>query len=564
MNRKNIKKVLDELTADIAGIADKKIASIINTLINLVEVLAEENAQLKESNQQLKDEVNRLKGEQGKPDIRKQKKDGEDGQENPDHSSEKDRAKRGRDKKQRKPKNKKTQTVLIDRQVAIEFDKTILPQDAIFKGYEYRVIQDLKVATDNVEFKLPVYYSPSLKKTFIAPMPEAYKGGEFGPSIKSLIITFYRDSGMTIPAIARFLETFGIYISRSTISDMLIKNHDTFHQEKEDIFNAGMQASAYQHVDDTGCRVNGENHYAHVFCNSFFTAYFTRKNKDRLTLLDILCRGDLRYTLNQAAYDLMLEFGLPIKWKDQITPLLQTEPLTREQLDVILKQLFPNPKKQSTNRRIIIESAALTYYQQSNYFIQHLISDDAPQFNKLSLYHALCWIHEGRHYKKLNPISELNRQILDKFLDQFWDYYSALLIYKQNPSDSSIAQELSEQFDGLFATITGYNALDIRIAMTRAKKEALLLVLAYPFLPLHNNPSELGARVQARMRDINLQTITDNGTKSKDTFATIVQTAKKLGVNIYEYLYDRVSKKVEMPSLAEMIISTSNAALNSS
>ena len=29
MNRKNIKKVLDELTADIAGIADKKIASII-------------------------------------------------------------------------------------------------------------------------------------------------------------------------------------------------------------------------------------------------------------------------------------------------------------------------------------------------------------------------------------------------------------------------------------------------------------------------------------------------------------------------------------------------------
>ena len=68
MNRKNIKKVLDELTGDIAGIADKKIAGIINTLINLVEVLAEENEQLKESNQQLKDENNRLKGEQGKPD----------------------------------------------------------------------------------------------------------------------------------------------------------------------------------------------------------------------------------------------------------------------------------------------------------------------------------------------------------------------------------------------------------------------------------------------------------------------------------------------------------------
>ena len=61
------------------------------------------------------------------------------------------------------------------------------------------------------------------------------------------------------------------------------------------------------------------------------------------------------------------------------------------------------------------------------------------------------------------------------------------------------------------------------------------------------------SRVQARMRDINLHTISDNGTKSKDTFATIVQTAKKLGVNIYDYIRDRVSQKNEMQSLADII-----------
>ena len=44
MNRKDIKKVLDELTGDIDSITDKKAVAIIKVLINLVEMLAEENA----------------------------------------------------------------------------------------------------------------------------------------------------------------------------------------------------------------------------------------------------------------------------------------------------------------------------------------------------------------------------------------------------------------------------------------------------------------------------------------------------------------------------------------
>lgn len=320
-----------------------------------------------------------------------------------------------------------------------------------------------------------------------------------------------------------------------------------------------MKADPYQQTDDTGCRVNGQNYHTHVFCGRSFTAYFTRKHKDRLTLLDIICCGDLKYALNQDAYDLMTSSGLAAKWLDQVKPLLQRELLTRGEVDAILLKLLPNPKKHRTTRRIILESAALVYYRHSNYFIQHLMSDDASQFNKLALHHALCWIHEGRHYKKLNPISALNRQVLDAFLKQFWDYYDSLLLYTETPSEIK-AKELSKEFDTLFDTQTGYDALDARITMTRAKQDALLLVLAYPFLPLHNNASELGARVQARMRDINLQTISENGTKSKDTFATIVQTAKKLGVNVYQYIYDRLSKKYEMPSLAALIMAASTTA----
>jgi len=136
MNRQDIKKALDELTGDIDSIADKKVVGIIKTLVNLVEILADANEQLKATNQQLKDEINHLKGEQGKPNIRKQTKDGDNDRGNSDHSSEKNRNK-GKGDKKKKHKNKKTETVRIDRKVTVEFDKTILPDDATFKGYDH-------------------------------------------------------------------------------------------------------------------------------------------------------------------------------------------------------------------------------------------------------------------------------------------------------------------------------------------------------------------------------------------------------------------------------------------
>lgn len=551
MNRNDIKKVLNELTKDIDSITDKKAVAIIKVLINLVEMLAEENALLKEQVQQLKDEINRLKGEQGKPNIRGQSKGGDgDGTGNTNHSSEEDRKKR---RKKKKNKGKTKKTIPIDRRVTIELDKTQLPDDAEFKGYETRIVQDLKIITDNVEFKLQTFYSPSLKKTFVAPMPPEYKGSEFGPGVKALVITLYRDSGMTTPAIDHFLKTFDLQISHGTISSWLTEEHDIFHAEKEDIIDAGRAASPYQQMDDTGSRVNGKNHYTHVLCNDFFTAYFTRPGKDWLTLLELLCRDQLMFLFNQDALAIMTEFGLAKKWLKHISSMLQTEPLTRKDIDALLKALFPNPKKHKTNRRIVLESCALAWYQQSEYYIHYLMTDDAPQFNKLALHHILCWVHEGRHYKKLNPLSDINRNILDAFLNQFWDYYDALLTYKAAPS-LEMATELSLQFDHLFATTTGYDALDQRIRLTRTKKPELLLVLEHPFLPTHNNGSELGTRVQARIRDINYQTVSENGTKSKDTFATLVQTSRKMGVNFYRYVYDRLTKTFEMPSLAELIL----------
>jgi FtsZ-binding cell division protein ZapB len=94
--RSFINDVRKEITVDLLyKTKDKKAVTIIKVLANLVEMLAEENALLREENQKLRDEINRLKGEQGKPNLRKQSKDGDGGNTgNSNHSSEEDRNKR--------------------------------------------------------------------------------------------------------------------------------------------------------------------------------------------------------------------------------------------------------------------------------------------------------------------------------------------------------------------------------------------------------------------------------------------------------------------------------------
>jgi hypothetical protein len=61
------------------------------------------------------------------------------------------------------------------------------------------------------------------------------------------------------------------------------------------------------------------------------------------------------------------------------------------------------------------------------------------------------------------------------------------------------------------------------------------------------------ARRQARTRDIHLHTMSADGTIAKDALATVVGTSKKLSVNLFAYIFDRVTRKFEMMSLAELI-----------
>ncbi len=548
MNRLDVVKALEKVSQDIDAITDESVRSTQKILLNLVELLLKDNDELRAENQRLRDENNRLKGEQGKPDVRKQTND---------ISSENDRNKKPRGKRKKKKKRKKKNRIKINRTEICVIDKDQLPNDAVFKGYKTSIVQDVIIQTDNVEFKKATYYSHSLNKTFMASLPKGYSG-EFGPNLRKLVISLNHECGMTESCIANFLENHDILIGSGTISRLLTQppEMDEFRQEYRDITAAGLSSADYQQMDDTGARVKGKNYYDHILCNEFYTAYFTRQHKDRLTIIDILTQGEMKFAFNEQSFLLMREMKLPEKWLDTIKNNHFGKIVNREELDIILDALFPSLKKQQTNRQTLAEATAIAAYQLLPYAAKFLLTDEAPQYNKITKHHALCWVHIGRFYKKLMPVVNFHRIELDEFITKFWNYYHQLLVYKTCPTTSD-AEHLSKEFDLLFSTETSYDQLNERIAKTKDKKDQLLLVLEFPFLPLHNNASELGARSQARRRDMSFHTMSQNGTIAKDTFMTLRQTAKKLAVNFYKYIGDRINKTYEMPSLADLIVERS-------
>lgn len=276
-------------------------------------------------------------------------------------------------------------------------------------------------------------------------------------------------------------------------------------------------------------------------------------NKDRLTIVDVLRNlGARTFRINAEAIDLLHVFGLAQRTVRIMQDLPHDQDLSEVEFTALLDARLPTLGPQQRLR--ILEAAAVAAYHAQLEFpvVKLLLCDDAPQFNWVTEQLALCWIHEGRHYKKLDPSSVPFRSALADFTKQFWEYYDQLLVYRQQPSTDEKAR-LETKFDTLFATVTGYRALDERIAKTALKKASLLLVLDHPEIPLHNNPAELGARQRVRKRDVSFGPRTPDGAKAWDTFMTLTATAKKLGVSICYYIHDRVSGAFELPDLADII-----------
>ncbi len=443
------------------------IRELILQLLSTIEQLAQANQELRKENHQLKDEINRLKGEKGKPKIPSN---------NPDYQ-----AKAPKEKPKKWHKDIKKPKIKIDRTEYIKIDKSILPPDAEHNGYRQVIRQNIKFETDNIEFWLERYYSPSLKKTYEAKLPGSLQNTEFGSQLKAFIAYLYYAGRVTENKIYRILKEIGIIISEGEISNILTKEKSNAYAiEKQAIFETGVSHADYLNIDETGARHKGNNHYLHVVCNKLFTAFFIRQAKGSNTIKHF--------------------FGLNDK----------------EQMDI------------------------------------PLISDDAGQYIDVSSHHALCWIHEIRHYKKMNPFLSHHKSILNVFLTELWTFYELLAQYKEAPNKTK-SMYIHERFDSIFSTVTGYGTLDERIAKTKKKKDELLLVLDYPNVPLHNNLAEIAVREGVIKRKISYGTRSELGRLAWENMLSIQDTCRKLGISFYRYLYDIFSDSYSMPRLYDLI-----------
>lgn len=530
---------------DLLAIADEKVRQFVRRLLNWVETLSAEVKNLRAENQALRDENNRLKGEQGKPQIKANKPPRS---ETSEHSSEKERK-----KSHNRHKASKKAEITIHQEKVVKVAANELPADAQFKGYVKVVVQDIVLKTNNVCFLKEKYYSPSTHKTYLAKLPAGYDG-QFGPGVKALGLNLYFEVGASEPKILGFFENIGLKISKGTLSSLLIKNQGVFDAESDAIYESGLRSTSYQQSDSTLTRVNGQNQNCHVVCNPFYSVYRTLLHKDRISILDVLRNGHpRRFRLNQDTLDCLATVQLSKETRQILASCCKELSLDETEFEKLLTSIVPKLGKQQ-HKEVLDAAAIAAYWSQTDWpVIKILVCDDAPHYNKLTRSMMLCWVHEGRPYKKLQPFVPLHRTLLDAFLKRFWDYYHELLDYKENPSYAERLR-LEAAFDDLFSTQTGYGLLDKQIAKTRAKKTSLLLVLKHPELPLHNNASELGVRRRVRKRDVSFGPRTDNGRKAWDTFMTLAETARKLGISFYVYLCDRISDCHTIPPLADLVM----------
>ena len=119
------------------------------------------------------------------------------------------------------------------------------------------------------------------------------------------------------------------------------------------------------------------------------------------------------FRLNELALSLLERFGLAQKWSKQLASLLVAEKdYTEKQMDAMLDLYLP--KLGAQQRKWIKDALAIAAYRSQDIWpvVELLLCDDAPQFNWLTVELALCWIHEGRHEKRVETEHSLSPTVV--------------------------------------------------------------------------------------------------------------------------------------------------------
>ena len=507
---------------------------LVEQLLDIIALQQERIQQLEERIQQLQDEIARLKGLKTRPRIAP--------------STLESPPRPPRDPNAKRPgsaKRSKTAQLTITEDIVVRLVDH--PDEAVFKGYEDFVVQDLILKPRVIRYRRERWLTPD-GTSLVAPLPaDVLPGSHYGPDLICYILHQYHHQHVTQPLLLEQLHQVGIDISAGELNRILTENNAAFHQEKAELLPAALAVSDYVEVDDTGARHQGHNGACTQIGNELFASFASTASKSRLNFLELLRQPHTDYVINETA---------TAYWQRQKLPQAVMDSLRRG------PQAFADPAAWQARLRalgitgerhvrIASEGALL------GSLIAHgvspelvILSDGAGQYDVLV--HAACWIHAERPLARLIPYSEEHRAAIAQVRGEIWDLYQDLKAYRQQPEPSQRA-DLEARFDALCGQRTGFPSIDGVLKGMRAHRAALLRVLERPEVPLHTNLSEGHLRDYVKKRKISGSTRSELGRQARDTFASLKKTCRELGVNFWAYLQDRVRGVGQMPRLADLI-----------
>jgi hypothetical protein len=421
------------------------------------------------------------------------------------------------------------------------------PPGSVFKGYEDFVVQDLIIRPEVILYRRERWQAPD-GQNLVAGLPaDVRPDSHFGPTLISFILHQYHHQHVTQPLLWEQLDQLGIDISTGQLSRILTEEKDVFHQEKAELLPAGLEVSTYVQVDDTGARHQGHNGFCTHIGNEWFAYFESTDSKSRQNFLEVLRGVPTDYTVN----DFAVAYWQRQKLSQAVIERLMAG--ARRWADKAAWQAFLSAQEVTDPRhaRIATEGALLGSLIAQGVSPELIVlSDGAGQFDVFM--HALCWLHVERPLERLVPHNEKHRAAIARIRQGIWDLYAGLKAYRQAPVEA-MRDVLGKQFDDLVAQRTDYPSIDGVLKGMEADRAKLLQVLERPEVPLHNNLSEGHIRDYVKKRKISGSTRSVLGRRARDTFASLKKTCRRLGVNFWAYLQDRVRDLGEIPRLADQI-----------
>jgi hypothetical protein len=519
---------------ELPEVRPEELTPLVDSLFAIIRQLLDRVQQLEETVQQLRDENALLKGQKPRPKISPSQLEPPTPPVRP-----KDAKRPGSDKR---PKNSQ---LLIPDDVTLHPDN--LPPGAVLKGYEPYVVQELLIEAKATRYLRARYELPG-GGSVLAPLPaNVLTGSHYGPNLICYVLDQHHHAHVTQPLLLEQLHDFGIDISAGQLSRILTEDQETFHQEKDEVRTAGLATASYIGTDDTGARHRGRNGYCTVIGNDLFACFESTDTKSRLNFLQVMHGSQRLYAINE----ITLAYWEEQRLAAALVEALRQGPQAFSTESAWQTQLAELAITSERHVRLASEGALL------GGLIEHgvspelvVLSDGAPQFD--ILLHASCWVHAERPLARMLPHNDAHRAVIEQVREQIWQLYKDLKAYRQQPVATQ-QPVLQTCFDALCNQKTGYPNVDAVLKEIRDHKADLLRVLERPEVPLHNNASESDIREYVKKRKISGGTRSPAGRRCRDTFASLKKTCRKLGVNFWNYLQDRVRGLGKVTQLADLI-----------